>query len=61
MIIEFRTAEWHGYDRNGVVREDHCCGCWHVCVDADAPLVPYVKCNECGEIRKAIFPGIIFE
>jgi len=56
MIIEFRTAEWHGYDR-----EEHCCGCWHVCVDADAPLVPYVKCNECGEIRKAIFPGIIFE
>lgn len=58
MIIEHKTM-WH-HDRNadGTAREQHCCGCWHFIIDSDTSEKPYARCNECGDIRVAAFPGI---
>ena len=58
MIVEFKTAIHHANNEDGSERKDHCCGCWHFCLDEDAPQKPYARCNECGEIRIAIFKGI---
>jgi hypothetical protein len=58
MRVEAKTAINHDTQSNGVAVDDHCCGCWHVVLDEDDPLHPYAKCNECGEIRMATFPGI---
>jgi len=52
MKIEFKTAIPHD--------KGECCGCWHFIIDEDAPSRPYARCNECGEMREAVFPGISF-
>lgn len=58
MEIKLKTIIHHDKNANGTQRERFCCGCWNTCLDEDRPLVPYAQCNECGEIRVAIFPGI---
>lgn len=58
MKVEVKTANNHSMNRDGTERDPHCCGCWNICLDEDNPLVPYAQCNECGEIRGAVFPGI---
>ena len=58
MKVEFKTAIHHDKNADGTEREQHCCGCWHFALDGDAPSTPYAQCNECGEIRKAVFSGI---
>lgn len=58
MKVEVKTMQNHDENLDGTPRDQHCCGCWHICLDEDAPLRPYAQCNECGEIRHAVFPGI---
>lgn len=58
MKIEIKTTSWHEMNADGTPRAEHCCGCWNVCLDEDRPTVPYAQCNECGEIRNAVLPGV---
>ncbi len=46
MIFTVKTMDPHSED---------CCGCWNIVLDEDAPLEPYARCNECGEIIVATF------
>jgi len=58
MRIVLKTWANHSTNADGTERANHCCGCWNINLDEDAALVPYAQCNECGEIRAAVFPGI---
>lgn len=58
MKFEIKTAMSHLQNADGSYRGEHCCGCWHFIMDEDAPERPYAKCNECGDVRYGIFPGV---
>ena len=59
MKFEMKTLLHHANNEDSTQRDDHCCGCWNIILDEDAPEVPYAQCNECGEIRQANFPGVL--
>ena len=59
MKFEMKTLIHHALNEDGSTRTDHCCGCWNIILDEDDPLGPYAQCNECGEIRKATYPGVL--
>lgn len=58
MRITFKTTACHGTSNADGSNRDHCCGCWSVSLDEDAPLRPLLECNECGEMREFVLPHI---
>lgn len=58
MIITVKTGINHDTNPDGSPRDEHCCGCYHISLDEDAPWSPYAVCNECGDVRQFEAPGI---
>ena len=58
MRIEFGFPLWHQHNADGSERTEHCCGCWVFVCDSDDPRIAYAECNECAEVRPAVFPGV---
>jgi hypothetical protein len=57
MIVTFKTGIPHEDVPRGA-DGGHCCGCFNISIDEDAPHRPYAVCNECGHTTNFTASGI---